>query len=424
MSRDFLTVFLYEVRRNLRRGGYLFTSFGIPILAVIALYGYIALSTRDGGDAMAETAEQVSDELVGTGLERAGYVDHSGLIDSPGELTGLMTPYPDEASAEAALNAGEIQMYYIVAADYLETGDITLVQESFSLSQLSQQPITALLLGALMKDFDPDVRDRLFDPANMTITNIELTSLAGGSEDINEGSTYILVYVFAFTLIFSLFMTNGYLMQTVIEEKETRLVEILIASIRPADLLGGKILALGLLGLFQVVAWVVTLFAAVAIAGGSQLRETVDLFTTLANIQISPGIIPYLLIYFLLAYLLFAGLYAIIAAISNSMREGPQYAVIFTIPALLPMYFIPAFASEPNGTIATIMSLVPITAPMAMIQRLALTTVPTEQILLSVGLLAASVVVVMWLAGRIFRVGILLAGNMPKLRDIPKLIRS
>jgi len=121
---------------------------------------------------------------------------------------------------------------------------------------------------------------------------------------------------------------------------------------------------------------------------------------------------------------MFAGFYSIVSALSNSMREGPQYAVLFTLPAVLPFYFISVFTSEPNGTLATVMSIFPLTAPMAMTMRLVLTDVPVADLVISVALLAVSVVGVMWLAGRIFRVAILLSGSMPKLRDIPRLIRS
>ncbi|MBL8134199.1 MAG: ABC transporter permease [Anaerolineae bacterium] len=425
MSRDFWVVFRYELRRNARRIGYLFTSFALPILLIVGLFAYQSILARDlAAQDPQEMAEAVS-ETFGGDLTAAGFVDFSGLIQAvPDDAADFMRRYDTVEAGEAALAAGEIQVFYIVQADYLETGRIEIVQPTFGLGQLMEQPIVSLLMDAITENVEGDRRFRLLDPSNTTFTNLQLTTLGEGSSDELEGGAFLMVYVFAITLVMSLFMTNGYMMQTVIEEKETRLVEILIATVKPGDLLGGKILAMGLLGLFQVVAWVATLFAAVALAGGSGLADTVGLIGTLANIQISPSILPVLLAYFVLAYLLFAGFYAIISAISNSMREGPQYAVIFTIPAMLPLYFIPAFTTDPNGTLPTILSLVPITAPMAMIQRLAVTSVPPLEILISLALLVVTVVAVMWLAGRIFRVGVLLAGNMPKLRDIPRLVRG
>jgi ABC-2 type transport system permease protein len=254
-------------------------------------------------------------------------------------------------------------------------------------------------------------------------TNLVITTTQDGGEDA-EGANFALVYVFAIALLMSLFVTNGYLMQSVIEEKETRLIEILISTVRPMQLLVGKILAMGSLGLLQMLVWVGGIFLALRLIAGDQATAALGFLSSLANVQIPPGIVPLLVLYFLLAYTLFASLYAIVGALSNSMREGPQYAVIFTLPAVVPMYFISIFATSPDATLPTILSLIPITAPLAMTQRMLISSVPPEQIILSLGLLLLSVLAVMWLAGRLFRVQTLLAGQTPKLRDIPRLIRG
>ncbi|HLU10887.1 MAG TPA: ABC transporter permease, partial [Oceanobacillus sp.] len=222
----------------------------------------------------------------------------------------------------------------------------------------------------------------------------------------------------------SLFVTNGYLMQSVIEEKETRLIEILISTVRPVQLLVGKIMAMGSLGLLQMLVWIGGIFLALRLIGGAQTNIALGFLAALVNVQIPVGIVPMLVIYFVLAYALFAALYAIVGAMSNSMREGPQYAIVFTLPAMIPLYFISQFATSPDAPLPTILSLIPITAPMAMTQRMLVSSVPTEQILLSLALLALTVLAVMWLAGRLFRVQTLLAGQMPKLRDIPRLLRG
>jgi len=131
-----------------------------------------------------------------------------------------------------------------------------------------------------------------------------------------------------------------------------------------------------------------------------------------------------LLIYFVLGYLMFAGLYGMISAISNSMKEGPQYAVIFTLPAALPLYFLGLFLEQPDSTLPMILSLFPLTSPLAMPQRLIISSVPGWQIALSLILLLLAVVGAIWLAARTFRVQTLLAGNPPRLRDLARLIRE
>jgi ABC-2 type transport system permease protein len=113
-----------------------------------------------------------------------------------------------------------------------------------------------------------------------------------------------------------------------------------------------------------------------------------------------------------------------VGAISNSAREGPQYAVVFTLPAVIPLYFISVFLTAPDAGLPVVLSLFPITAPIAMVMRLLITTVPAWQIILSLALLALTIFGMMWLAGRLFRVQTLLAGQTPKLRDLARIVRG
>jgi len=273
----------------------------------------------------------------------------------------------------------------------------------------------------LSQGVDPEVFERLVNPSSFQVNNLSLVNAESAQ---NEDGSFLLVYVFAIVLIFSLFTTSGYLMQSVIEEKETRLIEILISTVRPGQLLAGKILAMGIVGLVQVVAWIGGLYLLVQIASGGAANQVAGVVASIANLQIPVNILPILLVYFVLAYFLFAGLFSIIGALSNSLREGPQYAVLFTLPAALPLYFISLFASAPEGPIPTFLSIFPLTAPIAMAARLVISNVPVWQLALSLILLAMTAIAAMWLAGRAFRVQLLLAGQMPKLKDLPKVLRG
>jgi ABC-2 type transport system permease protein len=218
----------------------------------------------------------------------------------------------------------------------------------------------------------------------------------------------------------SVFLTNGYLMQTVVEEKETRLIEILVSTMRPTQLLAGKILAFGLMGLLQIVVWVGSVFLIGKLVAGDVMSP----LAAFAFISLTADKILTLLLYFVFGYLFFAAGYGMVGAISNSMQEGPQFAVIFTLPAVIPFYFLAVFITTPDAPLPTILSMIPITAPLAMVMRVTLTHVPLWQIVLSLGLLIILDIVMIWLAGRIFRVQTLLAGQTPKLRDIPRLLRG
>lgn len=420
--RHTLQVFLYELRRNLRRRGYLLTTFGVPLLALALMFVLQRVNLSS-----ADTANQIVDAMETAGIQLAGFIDESGLFTgaaAPAPYTDVLTEYASEDEARAAIDAGEIEGYYIIAADYMDSGRVRLALPRMSIIDVSEAPIEALILSVLTQDEDEDVVTRIFNPSNVQATNLSITNVQAGSAEESEDANFVLVYVFTIALMMSLFVTNGYLMQSVIEEKETRLIEILISTVRPIQLLAGKILAMGLLGLLQMLVWVGGIYLALRLVSGEGTDQALGILSSLATVQLPMDILPLLIVFFVLAYTLFAALYAIVGALSNSMREGPQYAVIFTMPAVIPLYFLAVFISEPGGGLAVALSLFPLTAPIAMTIRLLVSSVPTAQILLSLALLALTVVAAMWAAGRLFRVQTLLAGQLPKLREIPRLLRG
>ncbi len=419
-------VFFYELRRNFRRKGYLFTTFGVPVLALVATLALPSLFASLGADVPEQnndpTQLNLPTELM-QGIERAGYIDQTGRISAPsGDLAAAFTRYDDEQAAQAALDTGAIQTYYVIPADYFETGDITQVLPRLTITQINPDLIRQLVLNTLGEGVDPQVFQRLDDPANFR--EVDRQRNTDGDSEAAFDARFIVVYVFAIILLGSLFTTNGYLLQSVIEEKETRLIEILLSSLRPFELLAGKIAAMGILGLLQVLVWTGAFLFFGWLSLNDQMRALLPLLTGIARITIPFNILPTLFLYFLLGYLLFASLFGVVGALSNSMREGPQYTVIFVLPAVAPFYFLSIFATTPNATLPVILSLFPLTAPMSMAMRLAVTDVPLWEIALSLFLLALSVAGVMWLAARLFRVGTLLAGQMPKLKDIPALLRG
>ncbi len=413
-----IKVFAYELKRNLRRMGYLFGTFGVPVIGFALVFVITNLSggSMNTSDTLAAAIEEINTQ----GSEQVGIVDLSGTLEIPDALSEQMTLYPDTETAEAALLAGEVETVYIFAEDYLETGTVTQVLPTLQLTNISTGPPRTLALANLASEVEPEVFARLLNPSSVTTVNLALNDPQNSDFD----TTFIVVYVFAFALLMSLFVTNGYLMQSVIEEKESRLIEILLASVRPIELLGGKILAMGLLGILQLLVWIGALLMLPRIFGREDAMNTVGALAALLNLQVPTDILPLIIVYFLLAYLMFGALFAAVGALSNSMREGPQYAVLFTLPAVAPLWFLPVFASQPDGTLAMILSMFPLTSPIAMTVRLVISPVPPVQIAISLALLAISAVAAIWVAGRLFRVQSLLAGKTPRLRDIPALIRG
>lgn len=414
MNKRMVQVFLYEFKRNVRRKGYLFATFGIPFLGLILMFGFQTVSQLVTNDDPA-----MAQRFFLEGLNRVGYVDGTGILSQPeGKVGEHIIEYPDVETVQSDLDKGALDAYYVIPADFLTTGKATEYLADMSLTRISSEPLRQLLLENIGSDIEPEILTRLQSPSTLRTTNLT-REIEGDSSSLLEADL-LLVYVFSIVYLMAIFMTNGYLMQSIIEEKESHLIEILLSSLKPIELLTGKILALGLLGLIQVVVWITTMFVTTQLAGNLSALAT----TILAQIEFPVDKLPAMLAYLLLGYLFFAGGYAMMGAITGSTRSAQQFIAVLVIPAIIPFYFFTLIASSPNQPIPILLSMIPITAPLAMIMRLSVTVVPLEQILLSLAILLVSVIGMIWLTARVFRFQILLAGQMPGLRDLPKLIRQ
>lgn len=408
------TIFRYELTRNLKRRAYLLVTFGLPVLLLVGVLGF-SVYQELRPEPTEEAAEE--EELDLDGIELAGYVDLSGVFGDqvPESLAERLAYYETETAARAALNADEIDVFYVVPEDYLEEGEIFLHMPRLQFSLLNSQAMEQFFFESVAGDLDPEIVNRLRNPARIQQFDIARDSEAERNADADLNALYIFLAAFGV----GMFFTNTYLMQSVIEEKESRLIEILIVTVRPNQLLIGKILAMAALGLFQVLVWLVGGFIVANIALQLPAFSGIPFALSLPGDSL---LIPAL--YFVLTYLLFAAIYGGIGTVSNSMTEGPQYAALFTLPTFVPVYFIPVFTENTDFAMMNIMSFFPLTAPTAMLIRISSTPVSATEIALSVALLALTVVFAMWIVGRLFRVQTLLRGSTPNLRQIISLIVS
>ena len=239
----------------------------------------------------------------------------------------------------------------------------------------------------------------------------------GTTEEKGAGILAALVFLI---LMYSTFFMYGYqVMRGVIEEKSTRIVEIIIASVRPTELMAGKIIGIGLVGLTQYLVWSLVAanlslpFFAGILGGGEGLGVP----------RIPFSMLGYFMLFFLLGYFLYASVYTAIAAPFNTDQEAQQLAMIPMIMIVGGIAVYPAVMNNPNGGAALFFSLFPFTASLVMFLRTALSEPPAWQILLSIGLLLGTTVALAWFAGRIYRVGILMYGKKPTIPEILRWVR-
>jgi ABC-2 type transport system permease protein len=236
----------------------------------------------------------------------------------------------------------------------------------------------------------------------------------GAAEEKGAGILAVMVFLI---LMYSTFFMYGYqVMRGTIEEKSNRIVEIVIASVRPTELMLGKIIGIGLVGLTQYLVWSLVAMnlslpvVASFMAGGGDMGVP----------RIPISMLFYFMLFFMLGYFLYASIYTTIAAPFNTDQEAQQLAMIPMMLILLGFLIYPAVMNNPSGNVALFFSLFPFTASLVMFLRTAVSEPPAWQILLSVVLLLATTFVLAWFAGRIYRVGILMYGKKP---TIPEILR-
>jgi ABC-2 type transport system permease protein len=241
-------------------------------------------------------------------------------------------------------------------------------------------------------------------------------SAQGTAEEKGAGIVAALIFFF---LMYSTFLMYGYqVMRGVIEEKSNRIVEVIIASVRPTELMLGKIIGIGLVGLTQYCAWALiamnlSLPAVTAAMASSDMGVP----------HIPLSMIGFFILFFVLGYFLYASVYTAIAAPFNTDQEAQQLAMIPMFMILAGIAVYPAVVYNPSGGIAVLASLIPFTAPLTMFLRTALSEPPIWQILASVVFLIGTIFALAWFAGRIYRVGILMYGKRPTIPEIVRWVR-
>jgi ABC-2 type transport system permease protein len=281
---------------------------------------------------------------------------------------------------------------------------------------VSEERLRPFLVDHLLAgQVDVELRARVRAPLNLQ--PVSLAPQGEGSEDVASFVANIAIpYAFSLLLVIAIFTSSGFLLQGVSEEKESRVIEILLSSLTPIELLAGKILGLGALGLAQILFWLGCGWALIGIAvTGLALFGAINLDLTTIVLAV---------VYFLLGYLLFATLMASAGSLGTSAREGQQIAGIFSALTAIPFMVSGFIWTNPNSVLIQILSYVPFTSPVMMLQRLGMTEVPLYQIAVSLILLVLGIGGALWAGAKVFRMGLLMYGKRPSASEIWRALRQ
>jgi len=393
---------------NFKRKSFLFSAFGVPLLTLVAMFLIIRFTTGR--------------ETNLDAYNRIGVIDRAGIVTAlaPEGRYVLFTdpaipaPHGDDPAAREAyfaaledaarrqMEAGELDAYLVIADDYVLSGRVDLY---------TMRNVPAVLLNSVRDLMREQLSARAPDtlplpPSRLAAPAVEVLRDVNTDRELSETALVgrmMLPFIFVFIYFLASSTTAQFLMSGVVEEKENRLMEILATSIRPLELLWGKMLGLAALSFTQIGLWLAAGLVIVMMSEGA--REFVT------AIPFAAGDILLVVVVFVINFLLFASMMLAIGAAVTAEAESRQLAGIFTFIAVLPMAAVVTFFTNPDGPLPLFFTFFPFTAATALILRFGLTTIPTWQIAISLAIQIVSVVAMMWLAAKIFRLGMLMYGK-------------
>jgi ABC-2 type transport system permease protein len=320
----------------------------------------------------------------------------------------------------AKVLAKELDSYLMVPENY---GDPDAEFEYFS------RKSGDIIVNESLKDaLDTAVRSQRLADANISEKQLETLSRKVNWEvkKIDErgaekdgGGGFFAGFAIAFMIYLNLAIYGQAIMSAVVEEKETRIAEILFSSAKPFQLMMGKLVGVALAGLTQFSIWVISAAVALAFIVPMVIASGIDLPLP----TISPLVIVLFLIFFVIGFLLYASIFALIGSMVTTVQEGSQFAMIPVMLMLCGFYFSFAVIRDPNSTLSFWASVAPFLAPMTMPVRIIQEIPPLWQIALSIGVNTLAICAMVWIAARVYRVGMLMYGKRATIPEVWRWIR-
>jgi ABC-2 type transport system permease protein len=400
-----MVIFKNELITTLRRKGFIITTLALPVLGLLGILLFQLIS------GISKPATEIK-------VDKIGYVDKVGIFNEFKQQNDiLIIEYPSTEEANSKLVAGDVKEYFVIPEDYLSTGLIT----RYSMKSEIEPPADVLsatrtfLINNLLKDsVNPDIVLRVNTPMNLNSIVLDKTgNIASGQGGFGG---YIVSYLFSILLLMAIFTASGYLLQGLSEEKESRIMEILLSSVSTRQLITGKVLALGASGLVQIIVWLISGYTLITL-GSSSIG---GFFSTL---EFPGNVVILSLIYFILGYFLFAILMASVGAIAPTQRDGQQMSMIFTLFGAVPYFLMPFILENGDHLVTKVLTIFPLTAPLTVMMRID-NGIPFWEIVVSIIILVLSIYGSLLLASRVFRIYLLMYGKAPGWHEIIKSLKQ
>ncbi|MCA9321994.1 MAG: ABC transporter permease [Planctomycetes bacterium] len=329
-----------------------------------------------------------------------------------------------DAAYRKALESGELFAYFVIGDDPVASSDG---------SRYVSNNLTDTDLKSWFARYATDaVRARRFAAEKIdagTVAKIqaplifesERVSSSGEITEVSQADTALqwVPIAFVYLLWIAVFTIAQMLLTNTIEEKSNRTIEVLLSSVSPYQLMSGKIAGIALTGLTVVASWIFFFFLIIKAAVIFEFNPPFDPTPLLTH----PKYLLSFVIYFLLGFLMFSALLVGIGSVCNSLKEAQNLMMPVSVVLMIPLFAMFPIVQDPNGTLAKIMSYIPLTAPFAMMNRSA-ADIPTSDYVISTLIILVTIVILFWAAAKVFRIGILMTGKAPRLREILRWIKA
>jgi len=395
---DIFNVFKFEFLTVLRRRSFILSLILVPLIPSLLL-GVLKLINNDESPSIQEVIIQE----VGSPLP-IGVVDLGNVIkEYPEWLTqGRLVPEASEADAREKTAAGQLQGFYVIEPDYLETGKMRFIKPQISMiTELLQQDVLKDLVNYNLLGADQERYMRFMNPANFSFEY--LNPETADTRDQSNAATYWVPYAITMFFYMIILISAGLMLNAVTKDKENKTIEILLSSAKPIDLFIGKILAFGSLSLIQMAIWFGTLVVLVKMGKTS--------LPFLQNVSISTSVLLASMPFFISGFLLYGSLMAGMGAVAPNLREGNQSTFVLNLPLIFTVISINQLIEAPFASFTTFMTLFPFTSPVVMLTRLSVGPVPAWQLIASIVLLIGTVIIVIRGVANLFSSQYLLSGQ-------------
>jgi ABC-2 type transport system permease protein len=337
-------------------------------------------------------------------------------VAASGDPRATAQPYLDRLKAERGSGERRLDGVLVVPPDAFANPDAKMTYYSRAASDfITQERLGGIVNRAISRGrlagrgIEPAEADRLLKRVELEGVRVSKS----GEEKKGGEMSFLIGFLFVALLIFPNLIYGQEVMRGIVQEKSERIVEILISSMPSLQLLGGKVLGLAAVGLTQIAAWMVMGGLMAAYTGGAAMMAGINVFQ-----YFNLGVIPWFFVFFVLAYLTNVCIYAVAGSVSNSEKEAQQFMGPIMMIVFIPWILAFPILQNPESSLATVLSLIPVFTPVTMFMRVLVAEPPIWQLTLSIVLSVATVYVFSWITAKIFRVGILSYGKRPSPAEL------